>query len=60
MTELKRLTVVHSYMYYNMANDELEKEAEKLFCSLSISEKEAEALVNITIMQQASAQWREQ
>ena len=54
------LTTLHKDMYYNMANDELEKEAEKLFCSLSISEKEAEALVNATIMQQASAQWREQ
>ena len=54
------LTTLHKDMYYNMANDELEKEAEKLFCSLSISEKEAEALVSATIMQQASAQWREQ
>ena len=54
------LTALHKDMYYNMANDELEKGVEKLFCSLSISEKEAEALVNATIMQQASAQWREQ
>ena len=54
------LLALHKDMYYNMANDELEKEAEKLFCSLSISEKEAEALVNATIMHQASAQWKEQ
>ena len=54
------LTALHKDLYYNMANDELEKEAEKLFCDLSISEQEAEALVDATIMQQASAQWREQ
>ena len=54
------LTALHKDLYYNMANDELEKEAEKLFCDLSISEQEAEALVDAIIMQQASAQWREQ
>ena len=54
------LTALHKDLYYNMANGELEKEAEKLFCGLSNSELEAEALVNATIMQQASAPWREQ
>ena len=54
------LLALHEDLYYNMAKDELEKEAEELFCGLSISEQEAEALVNATIIQQASAQWREQ
>ena len=53
-------TTLYCEHYNQMNSEELEKEAERVFCSMSISVRDAETIQRATIMQQSCAQWREQ
>ena len=43
-----------------MNNEELEKESERVFYTISICVRDAETIQKTTIMQQSCEQWREQ
>ena len=54
------LTALYCERYNEMNVEELEKEAESLLYTMSISMRDAEAIQKATIMQHSCAQWREQ
>ena len=53
-------TTLYCDRYNRMNNEELEKESERVFYTMSISVKDAETIQRATIMQQSCEQWREQ
>ena len=54
------LTALHQEKYEYLNNDELKKEAEKVFCTMTISDREANEIKKATITQHDSVLWREQ
>ena len=53
-------TTLYCDRYNHMNNEELEKESERVFCTMSISVRDAETIQRATIMQQSCEQWRKQ
>ena len=54
------LTALHQQKYEHLNNDELKKEAEEVFCAMTISDQEANEIKKATITQHDSVLWREQ
>ena len=54
------LTALHQEKYEYFNNDELKKEAEKVFCTMTISDRETSIIKKATITQNDSVVWREQ
>ena len=53
-------TTLYCDRYNQMNNEELKKESERVFYTMSISVRDAETIQGATIMQQSCEQWREQ
>ena len=55
------LTTSLYYDHYKwMNNEELKRKSERVFCTMSISVRDAKTIQRATIMQQSCEQWREQ